>query len=89
MLSLRDSHFTATPGGPQMSYGDSRVYKKVEVIGTSDHSVEGAIQQAVNRAKESLESLSWFEVQEIRGHIGAEGKVSEYQVIIKAAFELK
>ena len=71
-----------------MSYGDSRVYKKVEVIGTSEHGVEAAIQQAVNRAKESLESLSWFEVQEGRGHIDDDGKVSEYQVVLKIAFEL-
>jgi len=71
-----------------MSYGESRVYKKVEVIGTSKQSVEGAIQQAVNRAKESLKSLSWFEVQEVRGHIDDEGKVSEYQVVLKIAFEL-
>ncbi len=71
-----------------MSYGDSRVYKKVEVIGTSSDSVEGAIQKAVDRAKESLEKLSWFEVQEVRGHINDDGKVSEYQVVLKIAFEL-
>jgi hypothetical protein len=71
-----------------MSYGDSRVYKKVEVIGTSTQSVEDAIQEAVNRAKQSLESLSWFEVQEVRGHINDDGKVSEYQVVLKIAFEL-
>lgn len=71
-----------------MSYGDQRVYKKVEVIGTSTLSVEGAIQTAVDRAKESLERLSWFEVQEVRGHIDDDGKVSEYQVVLKIAFEL-
>ncbi len=71
-----------------MSYGESRVYKKVEVIGTSEESVEAAIQKAVDRAGESLEKLSWFEVQEIRGHIGENGSVAEYQVILKIAFEL-
>lgn len=71
-----------------MTYGESRVYKKVEVIGTSTQSVEGAIQRAVDRAKESLEKLSWFEVQEVRGHINDDGKVSEYQVVLKIAFEL-
>ena len=71
-----------------MSYGDSRIYKKVEIIGTSTESIEGAIQQAVTRANESLEKLSWFEVQEVRGHIGEEGKVTEDQVILKVAFEL-
>ena len=71
-----------------MSYGDSRVYKKVEVIGTSSQSIEGAIQKAVDRARESLQKLSWFEVQDVRGHISADGKVSEYQVVVKIAFEL-
>jgi len=71
-----------------MTYGDSRIYKKVEVIGTSSKSVEDAIQRAVDRAKESLDKLSWFEVQETRGHIDDDGKVSEYQVVLKIAFEL-
>lgn len=71
-----------------MSYGESRIYKKVEVIGTSSASVEAAIQKAVDRAKESLDKLSWFEVQEVRGHINDDGKVSEYQVVLKIAFEL-
>ena len=71
-----------------MTYGDSRIYKKVEVIGTSSQSAEVAIQRAVDRAQESLEKLSWFEVKEMRGHIDDDGKVSEYQVVLKIAFEL-
>ena len=71
-----------------MTYGDTRVYKKVEVIGTSTQSVEAAIQKAVDRASKSLDKLSWFEVQETRGHINEDGKVTEYQVALKIAFEL-
>ena len=71
-----------------MTYGEARVYKKVEVIGTSTESVEGAIQVAVDRAKSSLEKLSWFEVQDVRGHIDNNGKVTEYQVVLKIAFEI-
>ncbi len=71
-----------------MSYGEPRIYKKVEVIGTSTESVENAIQSAVDRARKSLEKLSWFEVQDVRGHIDDDGKVSEYQVVLKIAFEL-
>ncbi|MEJ2201116.1 MAG: dodecin family protein [Desulfuromonadaceae bacterium] len=72
-----------------MPYGKGRTYKKVEVIGVSAGGIEQAIQQAVTKAQQSLDKLSWFEVQEIRGHIGDDGRVSEYQVIIKVAFELK
>ncbi len=72
-----------------MPYGKGRTYKKVEVIGVSSAGIEEAIQEAVTKAQNSLEKLSWFEVQEVHGHIGKDGKVSEYQVIIKVAFELK
>ncbi len=71
-----------------MTYGENRVYKKIEVIGISPVSVEGAIQAAVSRAHESLEKVSWFELQEVRGHINDDGKVSEYQVVLKIAFQL-
>ena len=70
-------------------YGDDRVYKKLELIGTSKKSIEDAIQSAIGRAHQTIEKLSWFEVGEIRGHVGDDGNVSEYQVVLKAAFQLK
>ncbi|RNC70685.1 MAG: dodecin domain-containing protein [Desulfuromonadales bacterium] len=72
-----------------MSYGDDRVYKKVEIIGVSKKGLEAAIQAAVTKAHKSLEKLSWFEVQEIRGHVGEDGTVTEYQVVLKVAFQIK
>jgi len=72
-----------------MAYGKERIYKKVEVIGVSGQSIEAAIQAAVSKAHNSLEKLSWFEVEEVHGHIGEDGKVKEYQVLVKVAFELK
>jgi len=70
-------------------YGKDRIYKKVEIIGVSAKSIEAAIEAAVSKAQGSLDKLSWFEVQDIRGHIGDDGKVAEYQVVIKVAFQLK
>lgn len=72
-----------------MTYAENRVYKKVEVIGVSTESIEGAVQTAISRARNSLQKLSWFEVQEVRGHIDEAGKVSEYQVVLKVAFEIE
>ena len=72
-----------------MTYGSKRIYKKIEVIGVSANGIEAAVQSAVTKARESLQGLSWFEVQEIRGHIDDNGKVNEYQVVIKVAFELQ
>jgi len=72
-----------------MTYGKDRVYKKIEVIGVSTEGIEAAIQAAVSKARSSLEKISWFEVEEVHGHIGEDGKVKEYQVLLKVAFELK
>ena len=72
-----------------MTYGQGRTYKKVEIIGISKAGIEDAIQQAVSKAQQSLDKLSWFEVQNVRGHIGDDGMVDEYQVVLKVAFELK
>lgn len=72
-----------------MTYGKERVYKKVEVIGISPVSIEEAIHSALDRAHNTLERVSWFEVEEVRGHVNDKGEVSEYQVVLKVAFELK
>jgi hypothetical protein len=72
-----------------MTYGTERVYKKVEVIGISKASIEQAIENALVKAHRTLEKISWFEVEEVRGHVTEEGKVGEYQVLLKVAFELK
>ncbi|TVR95759.1 MAG: dodecin domain-containing protein [Rhodospirillales bacterium] len=65
-----------------------RVYKKVELVGTSPAGIEQAIQNAIATAGETLHHLDWFEVSEIRGHI-AEGKVAHYQVVMKVGFRLE
>jgi len=70
-------------------YGKDRIYKKVEIIGVAAGSIEAAIETALVKARSSLDKLSWFEVGDIRGHIGPDGKVAEYQVVLKVAFELK
>ena len=65
-----------------------RVYKMVELVGTSQESVTDAIERAVGRASATLRNLKWFEVTEIRGGI-ADGKISLYQVTLKAGFTLE
>ncbi len=72
-----------------MSYGKERVYKKVELIGVAKESIEAAINVAIKRTDQSVERLSWFEVEKIHGHVAEDGTVSEYQVLLKASFEVK
>ncbi|TVR82794.1 MAG: dodecin domain-containing protein [Rhodospirillales bacterium] len=64
-----------------------RVYKKVELVGTSKASIEDAIQNALTTADQTLDHLDWFEVSEIRGHI-SDGRVAHYQVVMKVGFRL-
>jgi len=72
-----------------MSYEKARTYKKIEIIGTSKKSFEDAVQAGVGKAHQTLDKLSWFEVEEMHGHIGEDGKIDEYQVLMKVSFELK
>jgi len=59
------------------------------VIGVSGKGIEDAVQTPLAKAHKTLERVSWFEVKEIHGHVGDDGLVSEYQVILKVSFQLK
>lgn len=63
-------------------------YKKIEIVGTSEVSVEAAVNNAIATSSKSLRNLRWFEVQEIRGSID-QGQVEEWQVNVKLAFTLE
>jgi dodecin len=65
-----------------------RVYKKVEITGTSTTSLEDAVKSAVERAAKTVRKLRWFEVVETRGRID-DGKVAEWQVTVKIGFALE
>lgn len=70
-------------------YGSDRVYKKIEVIGVSKKGIEGAVEAALAKARKTVHKMSWFEVEEIHGHVEEDGSVAEYQVLVKIAFELE
>lgn len=61
------------------------VYKKIDVIGTSQMNLEDAIQNAIKRSDETVRNMRWFEVDEIRGRI-EEGGVTEWQVTVRIGF---
>lgn len=64
-----------------------RVYKKLELVGISKTSYEDAIKVAIERASKTLHGLAWFEVVEQHGRV-VDGKVEEFQVVLKVAFKL-
>ncbi len=62
-----------------------KVYKKVEVVGTSSASLEDAIQNAVARSAKTVRNMSWFEVVDTRGRIDG-GEIAQWQVTISIGF---
>jgi hypothetical protein len=65
-----------------------RVYKKIEITGTSASSLEEAVENAIDRAAKTVRKMRWFEVVETRGRID-DGKVAEWQVTLKIGFALE
>ncbi len=64
------------------------VYKIVKLVGSSTDSIEHAIDQAIEKAGESVRNMRWFELDELRGHI-EDGEVAHYQVKVDVGFTLE
>ncbi len=65
----------------------TKLYKKLEVVGTSPISFAEAVKDAVAEAAKTVRHMDWFEVVEERGRI-ANGAIAEFQVTIKIGFRL-
>lgn len=65
----------------------NRVYKIIEIVGTSPESTDQAIKNAIEKASKTLHHLDWFQVIETRGQIVG-GKVAHFQVVLKVGFRL-
>jgi flavin-binding protein dodecin len=64
------------------------VYRVIEVVGSSESSIEDAITTAIARADQTIRHLRWFEVVQMRGQID-DGKVRHYQVVLKVGFTME
>jgi flavin-binding protein dodecin len=62
-------------------------YKILELVGSSPHGIQAAVENAISRAGKTLRNLRWFEIVETRGHI-EDGKIGHWQVTIKVGFTL-
>ncbi|MGD9896356.1 MAG: dodecin [Candidatus Methylacidiphilaceae bacterium] len=62
------------------------VYKVIEVVGTSDASIQEAVRHAIRRASKTVHNLHWFEVKEIRGAI--QNGEPHFQVEVRIGFRL-
>jgi len=64
------------------------VYRVIEVVGSSETSVDDAIRGAVSRVAATTREVDWFEVSEIRGHV-EDGQVAHIQVGLKVGFRIE
>ena len=67
---------------------ENHVYKKVEIVGTAETSIDDAIRNGIDRASKTLKHVDWFEVLETRGNVRG-GKVAQFQVVMKVGFRLE
>jgi flavin-binding protein dodecin len=67
---------------------EDHVYKVIELVGSSENSIEDAIQTAIGRASATLHNIRWCEVIQTRGHV-ENGRVRHFQVVLKVGFTLE
>ena len=72
---------------PSVETGAAMVYKKITMIGTSDESFEAAVDDAVDRAEDTLNNVKWATTENLGVEI-AEVDGREYQAEVEIAFEL-
>ncbi|MFA1611520.1 dodecin [Halobellus rubicundus] len=64
------------------------VFKKVTLIGRSGESFDEAVDDAIDRAEETLDNVHWIEVDELGVEI-ASVEDREYQAEVTVAFQLR
>lgn len=62
------------------------VFKKITLVGESNENFEGAVEDAIDRADETLENLRWASVVNQAVELDQSGR--EYQAEVEIAFEL-
>jgi flavin-binding protein dodecin len=67
---------------------DNPTYKQILLTGSSEDSIEEAVNNAVRKAAKTVRKMRWLEITEIRGAIDGE-RVNQWQVNIKVGFRLE
>jgi dodecin len=67
---------------------DDHIYRVIEIVGTSQESIDDAIRAGIARASSTLRNLRWFEVVRTSGHVD-NGKVAHFQVTLKVGFTME
>jgi len=70
------------------SLAPEHIYRVIELVGSSEDSIEDAVDAAVARAHRTLRNLRWFEIVRTSGQIDG-GKVRHFQVTLKVGFTME
>lgn len=60
-----------------------------EIIGSSEKSWDDAVQNALNRANQTLRGLTGLEVTKMNASIAEDGSIAEYRAHIRITFILE
>ncbi|MEF8840558.1 MAG: dodecin [Haloarculaceae archaeon] len=63
------------------------VFKKITLIGRSNENFEDAVEDAIDRAEQTLENLMWVSVE--NQAVELDRAEREYQAEVEVAFELE
>ena len=63
------------------------IVKVIELIASSEKSIEDALQNAVSEASKTIHNIDSVYVKDIKAHV-KDGKISSYGVITKISFRL-
>jgi flavin-binding protein dodecin len=63
------------------------IVKVIEVIASSDKSIEDALQSAVTEVSKTVHNIDSIFVKDIKAHV-KDGKISTYGLICKVSFRL-
>lgn len=85
---MTDNIFPDQNQGDAGSAATSHVYQIARMVGSSETSIQDAIEVAVARAASTLRQMRWFKVVDTTGHI-ADGRVHHYQVTLDIGFTLE
>lgn len=65
-----------------------RVYKLIDLVGSSPTSSDDAVRIALSKAGDTVRHMRWFQVIETRGQI-ENGEITAWQVTLRVGFTLE
>ncbi len=67
---------------------DDHIYRVIELVGSSQTTIEEAVNAAIERATATIRNLRWFEIVRTSGQI-ENGKAKHFQVTLKVGFTME